>query len=105
MLTADGRVQSFPYPPLSLLLAVPGYLVGDVRWSLLAALLGTAALVVATGRRLGLPAGHPAELAATALLCHPRGLLVLETSWTEPFVALGLTATVWAMAGTRGRVT
>jgi hypothetical protein len=105
MLTKDGRVQSFPYPPLSLVLAVPGYLLGDVRWSLLMAVLGTAALMVATGRRLGLPAGHPAELAAVALLCHPRGLLVLEASWTEPFVALGLAATIWAMAGTRGRVT
>jgi uncharacterized membrane protein len=97
----DGQVQSFPYPPLSLLLAVPGYLLGDVRWSLLAAILGTAALLVATGRRLGLPAGHHAELAAVILLYHPCGGHVLANGWTEPFLALAVAACAWAVAGRR----
>jgi hypothetical protein len=100
-----GKVQSFPYLPLSLLAVVPGYYVfEDVRWSLLAAVLGTAALMVATGRRLGLPAGHPAELAAVAFLCHPRGLMVLSKAWTEPLLALAATAAVWAAAGRRDRL-
>lgn len=100
----NGKIQSFPYPPLSLVLAVPGYLLGDVRWSLLLAMLGTAAFIVATGRRLGLPPGHPAELAAVSLLCHPRGLLVLEAAWTEPFLALAAAASIWAVAGGRRSV-
>jgi hypothetical protein len=107
----NGKVQSFPYPPVSLLLALPGYLCGDVRWSLLLAMMATAGFMVATGRRLGLPAGHPVELIALAFLCLPtgapggnkayRGLIMLEMSWTEPFVLLGLTAAAWAMAGGR----
>jgi uncharacterized membrane protein len=100
----DGKVQSFPYPPLSLLLALPGYLLGDVRWSLLLAMVGTAGLMVAAARRLGLPAGHVAELAAVASLCHPLGLPVLANAWTEPFLMLAVTFSVWAMAGRNGTV-
>lgn len=98
----DGMIQSFPYPPLNLLLDLPGYAIGDVRWSLLLAMLATAGFTVAAGRRLGLPAGHPAELAAVALLCHPRGFFVLEMAWTEPFQAMTLAASVWALAGRSG---
>lgn len=107
----DGRVKSFPYPPMSLLLAFPGYLYGDVRWSLLLAMMASAAFMVAAGRRLGLPAGHPVELIALAFLCLPthapggstafRGLIMLEMSWTEPFVLFGLTAAAWGLAGGR----
>jgi len=101
----DNRIISFPYPPLSLLLALPGYAVlQDVRWSMLAAMLLAAALFVATGRRLGLPPGHPAELAAVAFLTQPRSLLVLEQSWTEPFMALALAFAFWAMAARKERL-
>jgi hypothetical protein len=99
----NGKVQSFPYPPFSLLLVFPGYLLGDVRWCLLGAIAASAALMVATGRRLGLPPGHPAELAAVAFLCHPRGLLVLEMAWTETLVAACTCLAFWALAGARGR--
>lgn len=99
-----GRIQSFPYPPLSLLLVVPGHLIGDVRWSLLAAVLTAAALMVAAGRRLGLRPGDPAELAIIAFLCHPRGWFVLEMGWTEPLLLLAVSAGVWAMAAGRGRL-
>ena len=91
----DGKIRSYPYPPLCLLLTMPGYLAGDVRWSYLAALVATALLLLATIRRLGLKPGHPAELAVWIFLCHPTGLLVLEWSWTEPLLALSLTGTVW----------
>jgi hypothetical protein len=97
----NGKVQSFPYPPLSLLLDVPGYVEGDVRWSLLIATAAAACLVVATGRRFGLPAGHPAEIAAAAILCHPRGLYVLQMAWTEPFLFLAMAASAWAIAARR----
>lgn len=100
-LLKDGKVQSFPYPPLSLLLVLPGYLVGDVRWALLLAIVGAAGFVVATGRRLGLRAGHPAELAVVSLLANPWGVFVVEAGWTEPLVALAASAGAWALAARR----
>jgi hypothetical protein len=99
----DGRVRSCPYPPLSLFLALPGYLLGDVRWSLLLAMIGTAALMAGTGRALGLQPGHFSELAPVAFLCHPLALFVLHGSWTEPFVALATSFCAWAMAAGRSR--
>src|SRR5207248_266262 len=80
-------ILSFCYPPLSILLALPGYyLAGDVRWSLLAATGLAATLLVAAGRRLGLPAGHRGELGAALLLFHPLTPIVVSRGWTEPFV-------------------
>ena len=90
----EGRIQSCPYPPLSLLLVVPGYLAGDVRWSLLAALAGTAALAVMAGRRLGWPAGDGAELAVIAFLFTPAGFPLIQLGWTEPLMALMAAATL-----------
>src|SRR5262249_53586423 len=58
--------------------------------------------MVATGRRLGLPTGHGAELAAIAFLCHPGGLVVLEKGFTEPFLALSATLCAWTLAGGGG---
>lgn len=92
----DGKVQSCPYPPLSLLLAIPGYLVGDIRWSLLAAVTGTAVLAVVLARRLGCPPGAPAELAVIAFLYAPAGFLLIELGWTEPYMALAMAATLAA---------
>ena len=97
----NGKVQSFPYPPLSLLLALPGYLEGDVRWSLLVATAVSASFMVAAGRRLGVPPGHAAEMAAAAILYHPRELFVLQMSWTEPFLFLAICVSAWAIAGPR----
>jgi hypothetical protein len=95
------KLQYFPYPPLSLLAVLPGYLLGDVRWSLLAAMLASAVFMVATGRQLGLPPGHPAELIALAFLCHPRGLMVIRNAWTEPLLVFASTAGTWALAARR----
>lgn len=101
----NGKVRSITYPPLSLLMAVPGWLAGDVRWALLAAVAGAASCAVAAGRRLGLKPGHPYELAAVAMLFHPRAFLLIEQAWTEPFIALGACAFAWALAAKarRGR--
>ncbi len=89
-LLENGRIVSHTYPPLSVLMTLPGWLAGDARWSLVASTAGAALLLVAAARRLGLPAGHPAELGAALLLFHSRALFLVEEAWTEPFVA------VWA---------
>ncbi len=95
----DGRLYSLIYPPVVPILGIPGWLlVGDVRLSLLAAVAGTAVLVVAAGRALGLPAGHVAELGAIALLFHPRGYFLIEQAWVDPYLGLGAAAVCWALA-------
>ena len=71
-----------PYPPLSVLLTIPGYLAGDVRFSHLLAMGLSAALIVVTRPN------RVAALAATFLLLMPRALFVLELSWTEPLLVL-----------------
>src|SRR5262249_17925443 len=98
----NGKFVAFPYPPLQLLADLPGYVFGhDLRWGLLAANLAAVWLTIACARRLGLPAGHPAELVALVFLCHPVGVTVLELSWTEPLVALGAGLVAWTAAGAR----
>ena len=89
-LSVKGRLMfGFPYPPLSLFLAIPGHLFGDHRYSQLAAMTASGALMAyARPGRLG-------AAAAALFLFTPRGLFVLEQSWTEPFVVLLLAATVF----------
>ncbi len=89
-LVEGGRLTfGFPYPPLSLLLALPGKLLGDPRYAQLGAMtLAAAFMAWARGGRLG--AG-----AAALYLLMPRGFFVLEQSWTEPFLVLLLSATVF----------
>ena len=93
----------FPYPPLSLLLAWPGYaLLGDLRYSEVLALAGAGAVIVWTGRLAshgGTDEGGTLEsavglLSAAALLLAPRVVFQLEQGWTEPFPILLLAATV-----------
>jgi hypothetical protein len=89
-LSADGQLDfGFPYPPLSLFMALPGYLLaGDYRYAQLLALVGAGALLaVARPGRLG-------TLAAATLLFSPRVFFVLEQGWTEPFVIFLLALTV-----------
>jgi uncharacterized membrane protein len=99
---SGGRFQTYPYPPLQLLLTIPGYFLGDVRWAMLFALLGTAALVAAAGRkREGSPEEWP-ELAAVLFLCNPLNGVILDRGWTEPILCLAGAASLWA-AGRRPR--
>jgi hypothetical protein len=81
---ADGFLTvGFPYPPFSLFMALPGFLLGgDVRYSHLAAMGLSAGLIVATRP------GRIAALAATLLLLMPRSIYVLDLAWTEPFLVL-----------------
>ena len=86
----DGRrvLFGFPYPPLSLLLAWPGYaLLGDLRYSEVLALAIAAALIMWMGDGVGL-------LCAATLLLAPRLVFHLEQGWTEPFPILLLALTV-----------
>ena len=76
----------YPYPPPSLLLALPGHILfGDYRYAELGFLIGAAALIGYSRKHLA------AQLAAVLLLTTPRGLFVLEQGWTEP-IALFLVA-------------
>jgi hypothetical protein len=92
----DGKLAFYCYPPLTVITMLPGHLLGDVRWSMLAAILTSAAFMVAAGRRLGLPAGHPVELASIAFLLHPSGFFILQQGWVEPLFVLMATGTAWA---------
>ncbi|HSW30761.1 MAG TPA: hypothetical protein VLH75_14840 [Longimicrobiales bacterium] len=89
-MTAGGRVLfGLPYPPVSLLLAAPGHILGgDIRYAELAAFLATAVLLAVAG------GGEVAKLAAMAFLFTPRSLFVLEQGWTEPFAVLCLALVV-----------
>ncbi|MGA2498187.1 MAG: hypothetical protein ABSH20_10620 [Tepidisphaeraceae bacterium] len=86
----DRVLFGYPYPPLSLYMALPGYrLGGDVRYSQLAALAIAAALIA-----LARP-GILATLAAMLLLFSSRVFMVVEMAWTEPFVIVLLAAVVF----------
>jgi hypothetical protein len=86
-----GRLaQAYPYPPPSLLFAVPGHvLFGDYRYSELALLIAAAALIGFAG------GGMPAMLGAALLLTTPRIWFVIEEGWTEPVGLFLLALTVF----------
>ncbi len=90
-LSVNGKLQfGYPYPPLSLLLAIPGHVLGgDYRWSQVAA-LAVAGLFIAYSRP-----GPTGTLLSALFLFTPRSFFVVEQGWTEPFVALGLAGTVF----------
>lgn len=100
-LSVDGVLQfGFPYPPASLLLALPGkVLANDVRYGQWVA-LALAAFFLFLCR----PASLWARAAVVFCLFSPRGLFVLEQSWTEPFLLYALSHTVY-LAQKRSRWT
>jgi hypothetical protein len=81
----DGRVQvGFQYPPVTLLWALPGYLLGDVRYSyVLAVVLAAVVCFVTWPGRVGL-------VMAGFLLVNPIAFNVENRAWTEPLVFLAL---------------
>ena len=96
---ADAKTVfiGFPYFPLSLLLAFPGWLIaGDFRLAQLAACAITAAAFT------GLSPGRLPPLALALLLFTPRMFFVLEQGWTEPF-GVALLALVTLAAVRRSR--
>ena len=71
-----------PYPPLSLLLALPGYVLGgDTRYADIAAMTASAGLML-----LSCP-GRWTGLMAALLLLTPRVLFLIEYAWTETLFA------------------
>src|SRR5262249_27155368 len=92
-----GRLQfGFPYPPLSLLVAMPGQLLaGDHRFAQLAA-IELSAVLMAFMRLRGF-----GILAALLYLTTPRIFFVLQQAWTEPFLVLRPAAPVFAACRSR----
>lgn len=87
---ANGRLLfGYPYPPLTLLMILPGHLLGDFRLIQLLATTLTGALIA-----FARP-GRIATLAAALFLSTPRGFFVLEAGWTEPLVVVLLAAVVF----------
>ncbi len=81
--SGDRLRFGFPYPPVSLLLAFPGFLFGgDHRFAQLLAITGAGATLAF------LRPGRFGTLAAALFLFTPRGFDVLERGWTEPFSVL-----------------
>jgi hypothetical protein len=87
---ANGRLLfGYPYPPLTLLMILPGHLLGDFR---LIQLLATtlAGVLIAFARP-----GRIATTAAALFLSTPRGFFVLEAGWTEPLLVVLLAAVIF----------
>ena len=84
MVDADNNLRfGFGYPPLSLLMMLPAYLITcDIRYGLAAALAVSAVLIgLAVEGRLGV-------LAAAAMLAAPQWTRMLKFGWIEPVMLL-----------------
>jgi len=87
----NSRLQvGYPYPPVCLLAVIPGYLLGDVRYSSIAAILLSAYFMVSM-RVTRVTAG-----VACVLLLNPLTFMIERFSWVDPFVLLPLCATLYA---------
>ena len=90
-LVAGGKIlEGFQYPPLTLIWALPGYLLGDVRISYIFAVIVSAWILFALSpdrRGLGI---------ASVFLLSPLTLVVESCSFTEPLVYMTLCATTYA---------
>lgn len=87
----NGRVQvGMQYPPVTFLSALPGYLLGDVRYGYVAAILLSAIFVFAQ-----FPDTRGLSLAAFILLA-PTTYYVEYECWTEPLVWMLLCATAYS---------
>ena len=87
---ADGHL--LPYLPGTAVLLAPFYLwLGDVRFGLLAAMLGAVALVRKIESR------HTGVVLACLVLLFPRVLYGIEQSWSEPLLLVCIAGTVWAV--------
>lgn len=91
-----ARLTHYPYPPLTLLLTLPGLLFGDVRIMMLLGQIGAGVALLVLARRAS--GSAPLSLGLLGMWwLHPRGLMVLEQCWTEPLVAAPLFAALACM--------
>jgi hypothetical protein len=97
VISTDGTrvLVGLQYPPLTLLWAVPGYLLGNVCFSYIAAIVLAALFTFALS-----PRGWGLPFAAFLLIC-PLTFKVENRCWTEPLTLLALTATVYAAVNGR----
>jgi hypothetical protein len=90
-MVVDGRVQvGFQYPPITLLWVLPGYLLGDVRFSYILAIVVSAFfafLICPNARGLWVVA---------AMIFSPVTYLVEYLCWTEPLVLMTLSICTYA---------
>jgi hypothetical protein len=77
VVVGDHLAFGYPYLPATLVMALPGYFLGDVRLSGFLAIVLTA-VAIAVVRR-----GLPGRAAAVLLLCGPPTIMVALSSWTE----------------------
>ncbi|HEY8653939.1 MAG TPA: hypothetical protein VIL87_12765, partial [Dermatophilaceae bacterium] len=88
----DGRITyGFPYLPVSLLVAIPGQLLGDVRYSQLIAMIVTALVL----RRLA--SDQVGRAAAVLGVASVSAIPVLNGAWTEPTIVALLACLVLAL--------
>lgn len=90
LVAGDRVLMGFQYPPLSLFLAVPGYLLGDYRYSLLIAGAVTGGVLYL------LRPGAMGAIAAALWLFSPIAFFVIGCGWTDTFAVLFLTLTAFA---------
>ncbi len=96
-LDEEGRLDAgYTYLPLTILTAVGGKLLGDVRYA------GLAAVVVAAACLLGMGGGAWGRLVALTFLFSPMNFFVLEMAWTEAVSAGLFAGFVWSLAGEAG---
>jgi hypothetical protein len=106
--SVGGWLQyGYPYPPLPLILGVPGVWMGDYRYGFLFAMTGAGFLIATMGGirplRGGLRRAQSSRVAldgiavgaAALLLFLPGQFVVLQVGWIEPVAVLLLAATVW----------
>jgi hypothetical protein len=85
----DGRFDyGFPYLPVSLLAAVPGHVLGDVRFTALACLLVVALVVRAVS------ADDIGRLLSLSMLTGLSAMTLVVGAWTEPVMMAALALTV-----------
>jgi hypothetical protein len=90
-LVVNNRVQvGLQYPPLTFLCALPGYVLGDIRWGFVLAVMAAAILLFAAmPSLLGL-------IIAACILLSPSTFIVESRCWTEPLVWMMLCAVIYA---------
>jgi hypothetical protein len=90
-MAVDGRVQEgIPYPPLTLYWLLPGYLLGDVRYSYILAVM------IAAGFCYAMAPGWRGLCLAAFLLLSPLTFFVENRCWTEPLALMMLCVTMYA---------